>query len=221
MGISGVGSFPSWSGGSLIIFKLLRCRNLALNRVFSLLFVEAGMFYTWGCLDAPTFIHTPIHLYAPRGVHPPYIPLLLCAYVCSQRLLNVVGGCKGPLHVDTSPCMRVHSHMFTCTHSLASLCISMFWGYLHVIWGIFPLCWGFGGVPPSVWGFWGINTWGVHIPILVVHYVLCFYYGHDYYYSSYGGVFWAVICFISDCGSFPDGASLQHWISMKWFNHQP
>ena len=31
MGISGVGSFPVWSGGSLIIFQLIRSRNLALN----------------------------------------------------------------------------------------------------------------------------------------------------------------------------------------------
>ena len=28
MGISGVGSFPVQSGGSLIIFQFLRCRNL-------------------------------------------------------------------------------------------------------------------------------------------------------------------------------------------------
>ena len=34
MGISSVGSFPVWSGGSLNIFQLLRCRNLALNRFF-------------------------------------------------------------------------------------------------------------------------------------------------------------------------------------------
>ena len=34
MGISGVGSFPVQSGGSLIFFELFRCRNLALNRVF-------------------------------------------------------------------------------------------------------------------------------------------------------------------------------------------
>ena len=34
MGISGVGSFPVQSGGSLIIFKFFRYRNLALNRMF-------------------------------------------------------------------------------------------------------------------------------------------------------------------------------------------
>ena len=37
MGISGVGSFPVWSGGSLNIFHLFMCRNLALNRVFPIL----------------------------------------------------------------------------------------------------------------------------------------------------------------------------------------
>ena len=46
MDISSVGSFPVWSGGSLIIFQLFSCRNLALNSVFFLLFLEAGMFYT-------------------------------------------------------------------------------------------------------------------------------------------------------------------------------
>ena len=36
MGISGVGSFPVWSGGSLFFPQLFRCRNLALNRMFIL-----------------------------------------------------------------------------------------------------------------------------------------------------------------------------------------
>ena len=43
MGISSVGSFPVQSGGSLIIFQLFRCRNLALNRFFILPTLEAGM----------------------------------------------------------------------------------------------------------------------------------------------------------------------------------
>ena len=55
----------------------------------------------------------------------------------------------------------------------------------------------------------------IFLYILLVHYVSHFYYGYDYYSSNYGGVFWAVICFISDCGSFPDGASLQHRISVE------
>ena len=96
------------------------------------------------------------------------------------------------------------------THLLASLCISMFQGYLYVIWEFFPYAGVWGGVPPSVGGF-GASAHGVSLCfflyILVVHYVSHFYYGCDCYSSSYGGVFWAVIGFISDCGSFPDGAS--------------
>ena len=34
MDISGVGLFSVQSGGSLSIFQLIRCRNLALHRVF-------------------------------------------------------------------------------------------------------------------------------------------------------------------------------------------
>ena len=43
--ISNVGSFTVQSGGSLIIFQLFRCRNLALKRGFPT-FLEVGMFYT-------------------------------------------------------------------------------------------------------------------------------------------------------------------------------
>ena len=143
-------------------------------------------------------------------------PILLCASVCSQRLLHVVGGCKGPLTCWTPPlhlpCIGVPPLQFTLsTYLLASLCISMFRGYLYVIGGIFPLCWGCGGVPHLL-GVLGASSHGVSIClflyILVVHYVLHFYYGYDYYSSSYTGVFCAVICFISDHGFFLDGASI-------------
>ena len=57
MDISGVGPFPVQSGGSLIIFQLFRCRNVAFNRdVFCTL--VAGM---WG-LSARGHLYTPIHL---------------------------------------------------------------------------------------------------------------------------------------------------------------
>ena len=59
MGISGVGSFPVWSGGSVIIFQFLRCRNLALNRIFFVLFLEPGMFCTWGVSGCP-HVHMPL-----------------------------------------------------------------------------------------------------------------------------------------------------------------
>ena len=170
--------------------------------------------HTQGCIHPHMSPYSSVHLYVLRG---------FC----------MLWGVVGTLRCWMSPFHAGHLHhmvdaslyVLPPTHWLASLCIILFWGYLHVIWGIFPLCWRFGGVPPSVGGFGGISTWGVHMLflyiLLVVNYVSHFYYSYDYYSSSYDGVFWIVICFISDHGSFPDGASLQHWASMKWFNSHP
>ena len=114
------------------------------------------MFYTWGCLDAPC-LYTPVHSPLLGLKTPPYVPhtpVHLYVLRCFCMLWRVV---RGPLHVGhlltphpvwgASPC-------FTPPIQLASLCICMFQGYLHVIWGIFPLCWGF-GVFPICWGSWG------------------------------------------------------------------
>ena len=141
-------------------------------------------------------------------VHPPYVPHTLCAFVCSQRLLYVVGGCKRlpyvlrhfPYTTTVWGCLP-----FSCiphTQLLASLCISMFQGYPYVMWLFFPSVRGFGDVPPISRGFWGAHQ---HLYIFVVHYVSCFYYGYNY--SSYGGIFWPVISVISDSGSFPNRVS--------------
>ena len=79
MGISGVGSFPVQSGGSLIFFQLFRCRNLALNRDFSY-FSVAGMFlYLGRCLDTPMFVHPhtficPHMSGCPQGCTHPHMP---------------------------------------------------------------------------------------------------------------------------------------------------
>ena len=95
-------------------------------------------------------------------------------------------------------------------HSLASLCIGMFHGYLYVIWGFFPYVGGL-GVFPHLLGVWGASAHEMSIClflyIFVVHYVSHFYYGYDYYSSIYSGIFWPVISFISDHGSFPDRVS--------------
>ena len=65
MGISSVGSFPVWSGGSLIFFPVPRHRNLALNRVFFLLFLVIGMFFIlWGHLDA-LYVCTSLYICMP------------------------------------------------------------------------------------------------------------------------------------------------------------
>ena len=155
MGISSVGSFPVWSGGSLNFFQLFRCRNLAINSIFSYFFRGRQVLYLRGCLDAPcTFIHP--HTF----IHPPYIctpPILFYASVCFWRLCmlwEVVMG--SPLYWDTLPyitpilgCLP----FITPPHSVVgSLCISMFQGYQYVMWA-FPFCQeGFGGVSPISWG---------------------------------------------------------------------
>ena len=84
LGISGVGSFPVWSGGSQIAFQLFRCRNLALNRdVFPTL--EAGM---WGCQHrgCPYATHMSIHPICPYAPYP-------CTSVCSP--IPYVPPCHG------------------------------------------------------------------------------------------------------------------------------
>ena len=167
------------------------------------------------CLYAPVDSYTPIHLYASRGVHPPICSPYSCASVYSQRLLHVVGGCKGlPYVLDTSltPPLYVGAYpSVACPHTqlLASLCISMFWGYPYVMWA-FSLLLGVWGCSPISWGFWGhistLMSICSFLYIFVVHYVSGFY-GYDYYSFGYGGIFWPVISLISDSGSFPHRVS--------------
>ena len=126
------------------------------------------MFYTWevsGCPCTfsmpPVCFYAPVYVCMPLGVYtPPYVPIL-CASVCSQRLLHVVGGCKGsPYMLDTpfTPPLYGGAYPFSL-HPLCSfvgfpvhqyvlgisLChmgnISLMFG----VWGYFPSCWGFGG----------------------------------------------------------------------------
>ena len=148
------------------------------------------------CLYIPIHLYTPIHLYAP---------ILLCASVCSQRLLHVVGGCKG------LPFVLGHFHYttpvwgapFICTSHTqllvpcASVCfrdISMSCGHFFLLLGV----WGASVLEMSICSF---------LYIFVVHYVSCFYYSSNYYSSGYSGIFWPVISLTSDSGSFSDRVS--------------
>ena len=214
MGISGVSSFPVQSGGSVIFFQLFRCRNLALNRVFSY-FLMAGMFFILGgCLDAQ-HLYTPKCLCTLRGVHtPPYAPILLCICMFLEAL-HVVGSCNGlpfvlghfPYTTPVWGCLPfIYTPTLSCWFPVHQYVLGI--SVCHV--GIFPSVEGFGGVPHQL----GVG-WHQHLrcpyahsyTFFVVHYVSHFYYGSDYYSSSYSGIFWPVISVFSHSGSIPDRVS--------------
>ena len=124
------------------------------------------------CLDAPC-LYAPVHSYTPhmfecsKGFRHPHVsPILLCASVCSHRLLHVVGACRGPLHVghlpymlDTFPCMGVPPYMSYTPHSFVgfpvylyvsgiSACVMGNIALMLGVWGVFPICWGLGASAP-------------------------------------------------------------------------
>ena len=137
---------------------------------------------THPCFCTPPYVHT-----VPRGVHTP---------ILDPSFTPPVWGCL-PLGLHPQPFIGLPVHWYVLGIYVCDM-------------GNISLMLGVCGCSPICWGFWGISTWVsicLFLYILVVHYVSHFYFGYDYYSSSYGGVFWAVICFISDCGSLPDGAS--------------
>ena len=117
----------------LYFFQLFRCRNLALNRVFSYFLVE-GMFYTCGVFGHPQFIHPhtfvhPPYICMPPGVYtPPIGPhALLCTCMVLEHL-HVVWGCyllKCVLgQLLTPPLFGGASPLITPPHFIVgSLCI--------------------------------------------------------------------------------------------------
>ena len=217
MGISGVCSFPVWSGGLLIFFPVPRCRNLALNRVFPTFLSGRHVFYTvgGGCLDAPTFLH-PLYIHTlpctfvhPQGCTPPHM-FPLCASVCFQRLLHVVGGCKRlhyvlghfPYTTSVWGCsLQLHPPHLVVGFPVHQYVLEI--SICHM--GIFPFCWAFGGVPHQL-GVLGCTS-ALMMPIcsflyiFVMHYVSHFSYSYNYYSSGYGGIFWPLISLIHDSGS--------------------
>ena len=158
----------------------------------------------------------------PRGVHTPTCPPYSCASVCSQRLLHVVGDCKGPPYMlDTSftpPPVWGCFHFRFYPHPFVGFPVHWYVLGISVCYmGNISLMLGVWGVPPSVGGFGGINTWGVHMVILVhscSSLCLTFLLWLWLLLLQLSGVIWAVICFFSDCGSFLDGASRN--IGVAW-----
>ena len=119
----------------------------------------------------PLYIHMPPYICTPQGCTHPHMSPILCALVCVQRLLHVMGVVSGPLTHWTLPLhlpsMGVPPLQFT-PHSFVSFSVHWHVSGISVChMEIFPLCWGFGGVPPYVGGFGGISTWDIHMLILV------------------------------------------------------
>ena len=179
------------------------------------------MFYTWEVTGHPLHLYSPIHLYAPYICMPPRgVDIPICHPYSFVHLYVLRGFCmlwrvvRGPLHVGhlpyTSPCMGCPPYVLHPPLISWLPCASVCFGDICMWYGeYFPYV-GSIGVFPHVLGVLGESAHGVSIcflNILIVHYVSHFYYGYDYYSSSYSGVLWAVICFISDHGSFPDKAS--------------
>ena len=86
MGISGMGSFPEQSGGSLIIIS--SSLGVVLNS-FSYFSLVVGKSLPWGYLDAPHMFECPHTFGCP--MMPPIVqtplhmsPMLLCASACSE-----------------------------------------------------------------------------------------------------------------------------------------
>ena len=122
----------------------------------------------------------------------------------------------------TPPLYGVPPHMSYSPHSLVGFPVHLYvLGISTCVMGNIPLILRVWACSPICWGFWGHQYHCMSICfilyLLVVHYVSHIYHSYNHYSSSYSGVLWAVICFISDCASFHDGASC----SMKWFCHHP
>ena len=104
VGISDVGSFPVWSGWSLIICQLFRCRNLVINRMFSYIRGRHGGCQLRGHPYAPihlytscTFIHTLYVCMPHTSVFP--IPLYICMFFYVPHMSWGLGGICTP-HVS-------------------------------------------------------------------------------------------------------------------------
>ena len=198
MGISNVSSSPVWFGGSLIIFQLFRCRNMALNMFFPTFLSGRHVFILGRHLDTP-YICTPPYVHMPLGVQmlPHMSPILLCicifseASACCGELYRPLTCWTPPLHAGHLPLywMCFPIHLTPSTHWLASLCICMFLGISACDMGNIPLMLGVWGVPPYV----GVCRASASLGVCMLHYVSHTYHDSDYYSSSYGGVFWAVI----------------------------
>ena len=180
------------------------------------MFLYLGGIWTHPMFVCPCMFICPLYVHMPRGVHPPYAPhtpLCSCMFLEALHVWGVVWGSFFLLGHFPYTTLVWGSLPFICTPYTQLLvpCASVCFGDINMLCGHFPFCWGLGGVPPISLGVLGASALEMFICsflyIFVVHYVSHFYYGSNYYSSSYSGIFWPVISLISDSGSFPDRVS--------------
>ena len=137
-------------------------------------------FYTWGVSGCPyicmphTFLCPHTFICLPGVYTPPYVPhtpVHLYVIRGSQRLLHVVGGCKGSHYVlghfpyTTPVCGCLPS--VAPPHLVVGFPMHWYVSGISMSCGHFSLLLGVWGSPIS-WGFWGhISTYVVHMLILV------------------------------------------------------
>ena len=238
MGISGVGSFPLWSGGSLIIFfQLFRCRNLALNR-FSYFSLVAGMFYLRGVSICLPYICTPCmfvcsHMFVcpqhPHMFKHPYMSPCSPVYLYVLRGICIWYGDPGALHLLDTPRGEVVPPQVSNTPTNYMLpCMSICSrGYLHVLWGKLSLCWGLGDISTSVRLLESVST-SIGCPLCFILYLSC----SSLCLKSLLPWLWLLLlqwlwCLLV-CHLYHQWlwlplwwGFLQCWISMMWFCHHP
>ena len=178
----------------------------------------------WPTFVSPICLYTPIHSYAPRGVHAPICPIFfmpLCVFggfACCGRV--VMGS---PLCLDTlltlgvpPPYTPTLSHWFPVHQYVSGISVCyMGISLLSVrVWGCFPICWGGGG----------IITWDVH---MLIHVLFC-----SAFCLTFPLWLWLLLlqlqwyllaCLL--CHQWQRLLPVQGfqwaWISMVWFQHHP
>ena len=163
--------------------------------------------YLGGVWMPHTFVH-PLYI-----IHPHMFPYSSVHLYVLGGFCMLWGVIRGPLLCGTLPLhLPLYGGAFPSVAPPLSCwlpCASVVLGILVCHMGIFSFLWGWGVSHLLVAQRASVHVMSIclFLYIFVVHYVSHFYYGYDYYSSSYGGIFWPVISFISDCGSFPDGVS--------------
>ena len=117
------------------------------------------------------FIIHPLYVCTTPGVKTPqYIPILLCASVCSQEASACCGGCRGPLTCwMPPPCMAGASPYALHLPLIGWLpCSPVCFGDIYMCYGEYsPYVWAL-GVFPHMLGVWGASApLGVHMLHLV------------------------------------------------------